>query len=84
MAKSVVFRVWGTGVSQGKRVSKRKRPFSVGVVYGDIHDPYCDEPAFEMVLDALTCIKPDFVVENGDGFNSDGFAMFVKYPDVKM
>lgn len=65
-------------------MTKRKRAtYDVGVIYGDVHDPYCDEPAFEMFLEAVKLIKPNFVVENGDGFNSEGFASFIQNPGAQ-
>jgi len=60
---------------------KKPKQFDIGIIYGDIHDPYCDEPVFEkLFLPAIAIIKPDFIVENGDGFNSEGFASFIKNP----
>jgi len=57
-----------------------KRKFDVAVVYGDIHDPFCDEPVFHMFLEALELIKPNILIENGDGLDFYQLSSFSKDP----
>lgn len=62
-----------------KRQSKNQ--FDVAVVYGDVHDPFVDEPVFEMFLDALSIIKPNLIVELGDGFDFFQLSHFLNDPE---
>lgn len=68
-----------------KKKSKRtaviaKRKLDVCVVYGDMHDPFCDEPVFQMFLMALGMIRPNILVENGDGLDFYQLSSFSKDP----
>lgn len=56
-----------------------------GIVYGDVHDPYADEAVWrDLFVPAVKLIKPDFLVELGDGFDFFSCSPFAKDPARKM
>lgn len=75
-----IARMWYAIVMAKKKPRPKQRQFDVGVIYGDIHDPYCDEPVFEMFLEALGIIRPNFIIENGDGFDFYQCSPFLRDP----
>ena len=67
-----------------KKRTEDKRPikfFDKVVVYGDVHDPFVDEPVFDMFLEALRIIKPNVIVELGDGIDFFQLSKFSVDPE---
>lgn len=48
---------------------KHEEQYDKIVIYNDLHDPFVDEPVFDMFLEALRLIKPNAIVEAGDGID---------------
>ena len=57
-----------------------RRRFETGIVFGDTHIPLLDMPVFDMFIEAVEQIKPDFMIENGDGFDARAFVQASKAP----
>lgn len=65
--------------------SKYGKVVGHGIIFGDVHDPYCDDVVWEeLFLPAVKVIKPKFIIENGDGFDAYPLSRFLKDPMRKM
>ena len=60
--------------------SKKQKQFDVAIVFGDLHVPYHHEGYFNMLLEAIGCIRPDALILNGDGFDMYQISSFGKDP----
>ena len=67
------------GGRAAKRILKEEK-VSTAVIFNDIHSPFQDWKAIDILCQIVEVVKPDHLFENGDGLDAWPFSKFVKDP----
>lgn len=64
---------------------QKQKTTLVSCVFGDMHDPYVNAVIFEyLFLPFVKSLRPNIIIESGDGFDFYGISRFLKQPRRRM
>ena len=69
-------------VVAGKKAKRflQERKVETAVIFNDLHCPFQDWRAIDVMCQIIEVVKPDHLFENGDGLDAWPFSKFVKEP----